>query len=445
MNVPEGKTATHVDGWVNFLTGLGLAQRDKKKNTIFSADGALDSTTLAELYRTDGFSKKIVDLPVYEMLREGFEVTGDTDNEIINYLDDRQLNKALWNFLTADGLFGGAILILGLNDGGKLEEELDLKSLQSIDWFRVYNRNSVNKTNSKVTDPENPRFGLTYLYEINPKSGSPYKVHWSRVIELSGRPIPSESLSAQNQGWGDSVLLAAYEACRSLGSIYSYTESIIDDFVTTIISMKGLADAIAMGRENDLYTRLQVMDMGKSLMSTLLLDEEESFEKKTSTVTGLSELIDRFVDRLSSQTGIPVRVLMGKQSGGLNNEGQGETRDWYDKIAARQREQLQPILERIIELAMICSQGPTQGKEIENWAIEFKPLWQMSEKEEAEVRKIQAETDQVYIDSGVLAPEEVTLSRFGGDSYSTETTLILEPDQIRANLKGNPEPTADED
>jgi hypothetical protein len=50
----------------------------------------------------------------------------------------------------------------------------------------------------------------------------------------------------------------------------------------------------------------------------------------------------------------------------------------------------------------------------------------MTEKEQAEVRKIQADTDAIYIDTGVVAEDEITYSRFGGGEYSTDTILDLE-------------------
>jgi hypothetical protein len=36
----------------------------------------------------------------------------------------------------------------------------------------------------------------------------------------------------------------------------------------------------------------------------------------------------------------------------------------------------------------------------------YVPLWSMTEKEEAEIRKLDAETGQIHVDSGVLSPEE---------------------------------------
>jgi len=47
----------------------------------------------------------------------------------------------------------------------------------------------------------------------------------------------------------------------------------------------------------------------------------------------------------------------------------------------------------------------------------FDPLWTMNEKERAEVRKLDAETDQINIDAGVVSPLEVR-TRIAADPES---------------------------
>jgi hypothetical protein len=79
--------------------------------------------------------------------------------------------------------------------------------------------------------------------------------------------------------------------------------------------------------------------------------------------------------------------------------------------------------ERLTFLTMKSSEGPTKGAEIPDWSIKFVPLWQPTEAEVIKMRKEQAETDERYINSNVLEPAEVAISRFGGDEYSVETTL----------------------
>ncbi|MGA1728546.1 MAG: hypothetical protein ACO38U_09825, partial [Burkholderiaceae bacterium] len=67
--------------------------------------------------------------------------------------------------------------------------------------------------------------------------------------------------------------------------------------------------------------------------------------------------------------------------------------------------------------------GPTGGKVPDNWRVSFKPLFEMNERELADVRARVAAVDARYIQVGVLTPQEVADSRFGKSEYSIETTI----------------------
>jgi hypothetical protein len=79
----------------------------------------------------------------------------------------------------------------------------------------------------------------------------------------------------------------------------------------------------------------------------------------------------------------------------------------------------------------------------------------LSEKEEVAIRAQMATADTAYINNGVITPEEVTKSRFGGEQYSFDTKLsdqrdeegflpVPEPD-LNAPLDANGQPGLDLD
>jgi hypothetical protein len=70
---------------------------------------------------------------------------------------------------------------------------------------------------------------------------------------------------------------------------------------------------------------------------------------------------------------------------------------------------LTPRLERVIRV-VARSEGFAGA---DYWSVSWPSLWQMTAKEEAEVRKLLADTDTANITSGVLLPEEVAVYRGG--------------------------------
>src|SRR5262249_53791467 len=85
--------------------------------------------------------------------------------------------------------------------------------------------------------------------------------------------------------------------------------------------------------------------------------------------------------------------------------------------------------------------GPTKGKEPENWSIKFRPLWQLDELQQADVRLKQAQADDIYLRRGVAQPADIATSRFGGDTYSVETHLTAPaPQPSTSEPPGSKEP-----
>jgi hypothetical protein len=122
--------------------------------------------------------------------------------------------------------------------------------------------------------------------------------------------------------------------------------------------------------------------------------------------------------------------------------GASDIRFFYDQIAAIQNSMLRSKVETLVRLVFKNKQGPTKGVEPDDWSLKFRTLYQLTEKEKAEVRKTQSDTDTAYIDTGVLSEDEVAYSRFGAGEYSPETILDLEKrNEDKLAEEKEPEPT----
>lgn len=413
------------DGWMNLLTGVGTQARDKRMSSRFAMGNVMTEQQLTAMYRDEGFSKRIVDLPADEMTREWITINGDEEGVITGRMEELFVQREINRTIKWSRLFGGAICVMGIDDGGKLEQPVNEAKIRNIRFIKVYDRYRLNWSSiDNYTDPNNEKFGTPQFYNVNPINGGLFRAHESRVLVCDGIDLPDMSRQLNN-GWGDSALQAAFDKLRALGNVYSGIEHIVDDFVQGVLTITNLQELIASGKEALVKKRLDLIDLSRHTIHTTLLDEREKFEKHSSTVTGLPDLIDRFVQALSAATGIPVTLLMGQSPAGLNATGDSDIRNWYDKIAGEQEDKLAPMLEKLTRY-MFLSKELFSGGEPEGWSIEFKPLWQLSEKEIADARYVQAQSDNLYITNGTLTPEEVAINRFGGDAYSYETVLQTE-------------------
>lgn len=432
---------TTVDGWANVLTGvgtLGINARDKRAGLVPNPQPLAYTDQLA-IYRATDTGARIVDIPAEEMIRSGWDVNIPDDHETAEQigarLDDLDTASKLLDLAKKTRAFGGAIALIGADDGSKdLSLPLNESAIKRVDFLTIFDPSEVS-----VLEYEgaigSPGYGDPLFYAIHPQVhvttpadpvGLTNRVHASRVL-LFRNPTISRLQGNANRAFGDSIFDLCWRVIRDFDSAYSNSNALIEDFAQAVFKIKGLAEAVAADRSDVVKARLQIMDLSRSVLRAIALDADgEDFERKPTPISGLAELLDRFANRLAAATRIPVTVLMGTSPAGLNATGASDVRLFYDFVSSQQNTILRKPFERLIRLVMLAKDSPTRGIEPKNWALEFRPMWQPTEQEQAATRQTMANADQIYLGAGVLSADEVRQARFGGDRYSVNTSIEAE-------------------
>jgi phage-related protein (TIGR01555 family) len=504
------------DGWKSFVTALGTRSRDKRQSYWFTPD--LSSRAEQEaLWRGNVMAAKAVEKLPKEGMRKGFDIkissltaakptdlkTDDfppgqpgatpfappapkqpkpikkEDNkaqEITRKLMNRWVEldgytnfKKAWEYQRA---FGGAVILLGLNDGNTdMSKELDESAIQSLDWINTFTCTEM-IAERYYADPRQPKYGKVAVYRIQPavvsgpqaisgnwtgtqseqlnKSGfgggfggnyalNNFLIHESRLITWQGIFV-SQVQTRQQNGWGDSIFNRVGPVLRDYGVSWDAAATLLQDFSQAVYKMKGLLELVASGNTDELKKRLDLLDMSRSVVRAILLDAEgEDFERKVTPLTGLPELLEKFMLALASAFDMPVSLLMGQAPAGLNATGDSDIHNWYDDVSSVVEHDLTPKLTQFFRLMMLAKNGPTNGVVPDQWCIEHKPLWQLDDLQTATLRKTQADTDHIYITDGVVTPEEIAASRFGGEKYSTETQIDFDGrEEMAKEAESNP-------
>lgn len=442
---PEGRrelvlNARRFDSWKNLSISIGDATKDKREQTTFELD-SLTHHQLEDLYRGEDICATICDAPIEAAFRQGYEVhispEEDKDRSIseavMARLDEMGVNEKLEETAALGRAMGGAVALIGADDGRSAEEPLDLSRIRAFRWVNGLTPRDL-VVSGYYSDLGSPKYGTPELYEVRQEKRDrdavelfdrKAVVHESRLIRFEGQKVSARTMRKQ-KGWGDSVLLRPYKVVRDYNMGWSGVSLLLHDFAQAILRIKGLAEVLAEGDEEAVAKRSLAMNTSRSVANVLLLDSEEEFKRDVVSLAGIPEVLREQLVRLAMAARMPVVVLAGISPAGLNATGESDIRLWYDRVKAWQTKVGVPILNRIVQLIFLDPSGPTGGIEPDNWSVKFNPPWQMSDKETAELRNKQAQTDQIYITTGTLLPEEVAVARFGGDTYSMETKLDLE-------------------
>lgn len=415
---------TNNDGYLNIFSGVGT-KRDPLSMTRITGDPLLDQGTLESLFSGDGLARRIVEMPADEMTRSWFRIEGEGGEAVSDHLETINARGAFVNSAVWARLYGGAVAVILLEDGLTLAEPVDDARIRRVIGIKVFDRYRVTLSHGDElsADPIRALDGIPAIINVKPpRGGGAMRVHESRCVFIPGVRLP-EMARAANGGWDASVLQGAVTPLLRYNTGLNNATALMRDFVQSVLSVKGLTQMLASGRESVVRDRLALLDLSRSLLNTMIIDADgEAYSKSSSSVAGIPDLIDRFIEHLSSVTGIPVNKLVGRSAAGLNATGAAETRNWYDALSAEQHRVLSPLAERVVGLIYASMGGAPDA-----WSIRWNSLYAPTDADVATMRKTVAETDKIYLDTGVLSAEDVAVSRFGGGDWSMATTLS-EPD-----------------
>lgn len=398
------------DGLKNVLTNLGVFGKGRTPSTSFAATTQLTANELNNIYRGDGFGKKIVNIYANEMTRQWISIVGDPSNNLQDYLTKLKAKTKINDAIKWARLYGGAIVFMMIDDGQEWSKPVNFRTIRSLEKLAVYDRTQTQIT-QYYADPSQPSlYNEPAIYTIsqnikatNTLTKSILDIHESRILRFDGEMLPN-TLSSDNDGWGDSVLQPIYNQFINMLQAYDYGSEMLHDFIISVIKITGMANLLSStGGDKKIQHRLDLTAQTRSINNIIVLDGADEYEKKPSSIGGLPELLDKFVGALSAVTGIPQIVLMGDTPSGLNSTGDNDVRNWYDSVKSQQEDILTDPINKL--LTVIKSARDSRVKPDAKSAFVFNPLWQHSRQEIVAMQNQKAQTDQIYIQNGVYTPE----------------------------------------
>jgi phage-related protein (TIGR01555 family) len=433
------------DGWKNVYTGVGDALRDKSLQGVPEVE-RLTPQEIDDLLEGSDMPARIVEAPAEDMTRRGWTVhiAGDSKAEKATkaILEDLEVRAKMQEALEYASAFGGAGILLGAMDGAvDISRPLKLDRVKGLKWMNVLAAPELRAVDW-YDDVAEEHYGKPSVFEAIPRRFSSGRriitsssaasstvrplVHESRLLKFYGTRLPP-ARRAVSSGWGGSVLSRSVRVLRSFDQTWDGAALLLHDFAQAIFKIKGLTDLLVQGDDEAIINRATTIDMARSIARAILLDaEDEDFERKSTSLAGYPEMLDKFSLRLAAAARMPVTKLMGQAPAGLNATGESDIRFWYDFCSSRQTNEILPALNYLLKCIFLSKDGPTNGVEPEEWTVEFAPLWQPTDAEKADVRLKVAQADAVYLTNQVVTSAEVTESRFGGDTYSMETRVDME-------------------
>lgn len=379
---------------------------------------------LNSLFHSSGIAHKIVTKPAEDATRNGWRIIipDDTAKQATyqKALDNLDLKQVLSKELIYQRLHGDGYINIAVSqeaDKADLAKPLgEIPDIDSVAFVHAFGQTHVQE-NIVSDDPTDPNYMKEIKLVLKPtrkstdvnNNGDPqYQTPETKKIVVDKSRYFHISLDKmEDDNTGNSILNRCYDQIKVLDTaLYSVGKIIYGWNINVVYSQ-------TMGADDSIETDMMFSEEkrqfkdGMSTDSVLLLNDGERFERASTNVSGLSDLLTFAWQNLAAASNIPKSVLLGEQAGTLAGATQ-DVANYYDGIKAIQEELLRPQLERIIELLM-WSRDVADGSENPasiDWKLEFNPLWTPDDSTKAEITNKDAQTAQTMFNIGAWTTDQ---------------------------------------
>jgi phage-related protein (TIGR01555 family) len=350
---------------------------------------------VVDLYFSDWASKKGIQIPVDDQLRDGWKYEGLTDEQsalMVTFGDTLGVLEKFKQAMRLERLIGGCVIFMGIADGAEgPDKPVNYEALQKgcLKFMNVIPRTRVTNTVLDY-DPLSPTYGEPLTYWVNG-----VQVHRDRLILFKGDPLlqtPDSSIVPsqwiRNDGFGVSVLMSMLDdLTRATGSRQAAYQLV--QRASVFLFQADTMDLQATKQGQEAFRKMQDIVNQINLFRGAVVDRQPGDSDPITTISpsfgSVPELVMTFMQVLAAAFDIPGSRFFSQAPGSLNaSDGGTSLENYYGGLEAKRKQELRPRLMKWLKVA-----GPSVlGDQYSGVKIDvvFEPLWSLSELEQSQVR-----------------------------------------------------------
>ncbi len=345
-------------------------------------------------------------VPCEDAIRPGYEISLNQDIKLedqdllvkIKQVSERKYNisNIARNFARNNKIFGCA-LALPVVDGIDYAKPFNIdgvrrgsyKGISLIEPYWVMPELDMEATSA----PESLHFYEPTWWRL--PNGK--RIHRSHVIYITGDEVP-DVLKPTYYFGGLPLTQQIYE--RVYASERVANEAPLMALTKRMLIADGNIEAYLMNEE-DAEKKLQKLSYCRDNYGVFFKRPGDNVQQIDTSLTDFDALIMTQYQLVASIARMPATKLLKTQPKGFNATGEYEMKDYIQELQHLQDNQMKPLIERNNLLVEKSEFGYSYELE-----AKFNPVDMPTERELAEVRKIDADTDAVLINAGAISPEE---------------------------------------
>lgn len=354
-----------------------------------------------------------------EMTRKGIklQLEGSTvDNDILQKLYEAMRKYNMMGIVSkmveSDGFYGrGQVYI----------------DLRNEDGYRIKDIPSELESDLIISERQIPKNSLIGFKSIEPvwtfpnmfNSSDPFdkyyyqpqswfvlgkKVHASRMITFVTHEVSDLLKPAYNFGGiSRSQLVETYvqNFLRTRDSV----SDLIHAFVTPVFSTN-MEAMLQKGAMCEITDRVHYLANYRTNHDVFVINKEtEGLQNIVAPLGGLHQLQSQSLEQICTAARILSSKYTGQTPSGLNVNSEGEIRMFYDSIAGMQEKKLRDPIQKMLEIIQLS----VFGKIYSEITFEFNDLFELTEKEKAELQLANAKADSELLAASAITPRQAMI------------------------------------
>lgn len=389
-----------------------------------------------------------------EMTRKFVEFTYDDDDgneaekkeKLITDMEGQaakyKLKETFNDALIKDGNFGGCLIYIDVGDLDDEEaaEPLVLKKETfkkgMFRGFKVIEPINIYPGSYNTSDPTSKDyFKPEYWYVLG------RRYHASRFIYIASNEAPLLLKPAYNFFGIPRAQLALDYVAQFVANRESAQE-LLNKFSLTCWKTN-MAQELQGKSLGDLTNRAKLFNKMKHNTGVMLLDKEsEDMVQINTPLGGVRDIVEMSLNLLTAVWRIPKIKYLGEGEGGLNASSVEQMRSFYDFILSQKEKVLTQPMEIVLKIFQL-----NLGYDInEALGFKFPSMVEMDDSERANLNKMQADRDNIYLSAGVISQQEVR-QRLSMDKNSGYSMIDIDdvPEMPEEPLKDDEKVETDEE
>lgn len=355
----------------------------------------------------------------------------DKDPDLDDSLNTELLSKLFYEASLNARIFGRSYLLLGVEDGRKWDEPINVETIKSLRWIEPLYHFEVEPVKSGRGYSRSSHFKYLDSRRYGQESVSEEftgdtLIHRSRIIPFYGVSLPEFSLQRRG-GRQLSVIQGVYRSLSRASQSMDGAIYLLATASTFTYGLKGLSQIKDETVRKLIEVRFEAIMMAMSSLRGMPHDSDsESIGFANRSFGGIKELLELTLDQIAQNCDVPrFKLFEVSEQKGLSggDKSKSERYLWSQLLDSwRSQHWKEPFL-YLGKIAAFAQDSPTKGRQFKDLGVSLPSSLQLTPQEIVEMRNTHMDVMSKANSMSVLNPFEIRMSTYGGSEWSMDVTL----------------------